>query len=35
MPCNQFGSRFCVKGIHKAKGGGGGGGSHDWEKDNK
>lgn len=31
MPCNQFGSRFCVKGIHKAKGGG----SHDWEKDNK
>lgn len=30
MPCNQFGSRFCVKGIHKAKGG-----SHDWEKDNK
>lgn len=32
MPCNQFGSRFCVKGIHKAKGGGG---SHDWEKDNK
>lgn len=33
MPCNQFGSRFCVKGIHKAKGGGGG--SHDWEKDNK